>query len=132
MHPREHVHSHFVVGQEAWKSLIIGKTMYAVGVLVWNKEERLRDEVWRVESCVRNGVIHGETAWDSFWEREAKVKTSFVCRILEEDGLVAWVGRGCGEVTGMKSRWWKEMMHSWERNCVICGWYAGRVWEDQA
>lgn len=59
--------------------------------------------LWRFEKCVRNRVIHGETAMSSFWNRKAEIKASFVCRILEEDGLVAQFGRGCREKIEVKS-----------------------------
>ncbi|ELT94825.1 hypothetical protein CAPTEDRAFT_210721 [Capitella teleta] len=74
------------------------------GALVWNENvrknvERMQNEygrwMWRLEKTVRNAAVHGESGRSSFWEREVKAKVAFVVRMLEEDGLVARVGRAC-------------------------------------
>ncbi|ELU12139.1 hypothetical protein CAPTEDRAFT_202238, partial [Capitella teleta] len=110
--------SYFVVGREAWKSLIVSRVMYASGALVWNENvrknvERMQNEygrwMWRLERTVRNAAVHGESGWSSFWEREVKAKVAFVVRVLEEDGLVARVGRACLMEIGVRSKWWKKI-----------------------
>ncbi|ELU11715.1 hypothetical protein CAPTEDRAFT_223095 [Capitella teleta] len=111
--------SRFVVGREAWKSLIVSRVMYASGALVWNENvrqnvERMQNEygwwMWRLKRTVRNAVVHGESGWSSFWEREMKAKVAFVVRVLEEDGLVARVGESLldgdtGEVEVVEEDW---------------------------
>ncbi|ELU05939.1 hypothetical protein CAPTEDRAFT_185937 [Capitella teleta] len=62
-----------------------------------------------LERTVRNAAVHGESGWSSFWEREVKAKVAFVVRVLEEDGLVARVGRACLMEIGVKSKWWKKI-----------------------
>ncbi|ELU04289.1 hypothetical protein CAPTEDRAFT_210961 [Capitella teleta] len=65
--------------------------------------------MWRLERTVRNAAVHGESGWSSFWEREVKAKVAFVVRVLEEDGLVARVGRACLMEIGVRSKWWKKI-----------------------
>ncbi|ELU11726.1 hypothetical protein CAPTEDRAFT_198596 [Capitella teleta] len=40
---------------------------------------------------------------------EVKAKVAFVVRVLEEDGLVARVGRACLVEIGVRSKWWKKI-----------------------
>ena len=100
----------FVIGREAWKSMVVSRMMYAAGAVGWSvgereKAERMQREVgrwlWRVEKSVRNGVVHGETGWSSFWEREAKVRVAFMCRVLEGSDFVAMAGRLVGWLYGV-------------------------------
>ncbi|ELU04660.1 hypothetical protein CAPTEDRAFT_198113 [Capitella teleta] len=86
--------------------------------LVWNENvrknvERMQNEygrwMWRLERTVRNAAVHGESGWSLFWEREVKAKVAFVVRVLEEDGLVARVGRACLMEIGVRSKWWKKI-----------------------
>ncbi|ELU08790.1 hypothetical protein CAPTEDRAFT_193247, partial [Capitella teleta] len=86
--------------------------------LVWNENvrknvERMQNEygrwMWRLERTVRNAAVQGESGWSSFWEREVKAKVAFVVRVLEEDGLVARVGRACLMEIGVRSKWWKKI-----------------------
>ncbi|ELT95607.1 hypothetical protein CAPTEDRAFT_210535 [Capitella teleta] len=65
--------------------------------------------MWRLERTVRNAAVHGESGWSSYWEREVKAKVAFVVRVLEEDGLVARVGRACLMEIGVRSKWWKKI-----------------------
>ena len=108
--------SRFVVGREAWKSLIVGRFLYGVAAVGWSAQERSKAEVlqtkfgrwlWGVETSVRNVAVHGETAWSTFWEREAKVRAEFVARIMEGEDFVARAGRACAEEIGVKSKWWR-------------------------
>ncbi|ELU15661.1 hypothetical protein CAPTEDRAFT_187138 [Capitella teleta] len=88
------------------------------GALVWNENvrknvERMQNEygrwMWRLKRTVRNTAVHGESGWSSFWERKVKEKVSFVVRVLEEDGLVAKVGRACFMGIGVRSKWRKKI-----------------------
>ena len=111
--------SRFVVGREGWKSLVVGRFMYGVAAVGWTAVERNKAEalqkkfgrsMWRVETSVRSSVVHGETAWSSFWEREAKLRADFVSRTLEREDIVSRVGRACGEELGVKSKWWRGVV----------------------
>jgi hypothetical protein len=112
--------SRFVVGREAWKGLVVGRIMYAAGAVGWKAKERQQAEglqkdfgrwLWGVERSVRNGVIHGETGWSTFWEREAKDRASFLARVLEnENDCVGRCGRACVEEIGVASKWWRGVV----------------------
>ena len=66
--------------------------------------------LWGLEKSVLNGVIHGETGWSTFWEREAKDRASFVSRVMEGNGIVAKVGKACVEEIGVAAKWWRGVV----------------------
>lgn len=112
--------SRFVIGREAWKSMVVGRMIYGVAAVGWTAAERRKVEnlqmdfgrwLWRAGRWVRNVVIHGETGWSTFWEREAKVRATFINRVLDGNGVVSEVGRGCVEEIGVKSRWWRGVVN---------------------
>lgn len=59
---------------------------------------------------MRNGVVHGETGWSTFWEREAKDRVGFLVRVLEGRDFVGKVGRACVEEIGVAAKWWRDMV----------------------
>ncbi|ELT95855.1 hypothetical protein CAPTEDRAFT_206649 [Capitella teleta] len=88
--------------EKAWCKIKRGKAMDESGALVWNENvqknvERMQNEyglwMWRLERT----------------EREVKAEVAFVVRVLEEDGLVARVGRACFMEIGVRSKWWKKI-----------------------
>jgi hypothetical protein len=111
--------SKFVVGREGWKSLVVPRLMYAAGAVNWKEVERQKLEkmqmafgrwMWGFHKSVRNGIVHGESGWSSFEERESKAKLGYVNRVLKGgEDLVVGVGRASLMEMGMRSRWWKTV-----------------------